>query len=153
MTPSVARLLGAYLGAVALSEPLLSEVWASSGLTVVQLRALRRLARGPASLGQLALDLGLAPPSVTRIVDRLEGRGLIERRRDDGDRRKVVAAIVPEGERLVGSLPTLAGTAIGRAVEQFDPEEREQLASAFLRFTELVRTFERELPGLETEGD
>src|ERR1700694_2582911 len=80
------RLLRAYLDAVTLSEALQPRIWHAAELTLAQVRVLRRLAKQPRSLGQLGADLVLAPPSMTRLVDRLEERGLIERRRDEEGR-------------------------------------------------------------------
>ena len=50
--------------------------------------------------GQLARRLDLAPNAITPILDRLEGAGLIERRRDEGDRRRVHVTATGEGEAL-----------------------------------------------------
>ena len=124
------ELLRAFLDAVTLAEPLQGRVWAASQLTLTQARALRRLAAAPKSLGELGGELGLAPPSVTRIVDRLEERGLIERRRDPDDRRRVVAAILPAGEALLTSIPLLQGSPIGRAAESLSPADRDRITTA-----------------------
>ena len=91
--------------------------------------------------------LGLAPPSITRLIDRLEERGLIERRRDAADRRKVVAAILPAGRRLISSLPQLERSPIGEAVLQLRPSDRKRIAAAFAEFVRAVRAAE------ETEAE
>jgi DNA-binding MarR family transcriptional regulator len=41
------------------------------------------------------------PATITSIVDRLEGQKLVERARPDGDRRVVLAQLLPKGEALV----------------------------------------------------
>ena len=56
-----------------LSEEIQTRVWRAAELTLSQVRALRRLADEPKPLGQLGLELGLAPPSITRLADRLDG--------------------------------------------------------------------------------
>ena len=43
-------------------------------------------------------------PDITRLVDRLVGRGLVERVRGDDDRRVVRVRILPEGVRLLAEL-------------------------------------------------
>jgi DNA-binding MarR family transcriptional regulator len=43
-------------------------------------------------------------PDITRLLDRLEGRGLVTRTRDQQDRRVVMARITPEGQRLLEAL-------------------------------------------------
>jgi DNA-binding MarR family transcriptional regulator len=45
---------------------------------------------GPMSAGELAEKAGLSPAAITALVDRLERAGYVERRRDTGDRRRVV---------------------------------------------------------------
>jgi DNA-binding MarR family transcriptional regulator len=139
------RLLRAYLDAVTLSEALQTTIWHTAELTLAQVRVLRRLAKQPQSLGQLGTDLALAPPSMTRLADRLEERGLISRRRDDDDRRKVVATLTDEGRRLVTAIPFIEGTAIRVAVERMNGSERERIAAAMRDFNAAVRRVEDEL--------
>jgi DNA-binding MarR family transcriptional regulator len=143
---SSVRLLRAYLDAVALTEPLQTTIWHTAELTLAQVRVLRRLAKEPQSLGQLGNDLGLAPPSMTRLVDRLEERGLIARRRDDDDRRKVVATLTDAGRRLATAIPFLEGTAIRVAVERMKASDRERIAASMRDFHAAVRLVEDELP-------
>jgi DNA-binding MarR family transcriptional regulator len=137
-------LLRAYLDAVTLSEPLQTRLWHSAQLTLTQVRALRKLAREPRPLGQLGGELALAAPSVTRLVDRLEERGLIERRRSDDDRRKVVAVLTARGRELVTAVPLLEDTAIRLAVERMAPADRERIASALRELNQAVRAVEDE---------
>jgi DNA-binding MarR family transcriptional regulator len=139
------RLLRAYLDAVTLSEALQTRIWHAAQLTLVQVRVLRRLAKQPQSLGQLGTELALAPPSVTRLVDRLEERALIERQRDAEDRRKVVATLTDEGRRLVSAIPFLEGTAIRVAVDRMKVADRERIAAALREFNNAVRQAEDEL--------
>ncbi|HVD02272.1 MAG TPA: MarR family transcriptional regulator [Candidatus Dormibacteraeota bacterium] len=143
-TGSPAELLRAYLDAVVLSEPLQARIWETAALTLTQVRALRRLRAAPMPLGRLGAELALAPPSITRLADRLEERGLIERTRDGEDRRRVVASLTPEGRRLVGSLPMLEGSAIRAAAEAMSPADRDRLAVAFREFAQAVHRFDEE---------
>jgi DNA-binding MarR family transcriptional regulator len=138
-------MLRAYLDAVTLSEALQTRIWHAAELTLVQVRVLRRLAKEPQSLGQLGTELALAPPSMTRLADRLEERALIERQRDLEDRRKVVATLTDEGRRLVSAIPFLEGTAIRVAVDRMKVADRERIAAALREFTAAVRQAEDEL--------
>ena len=70
-------------------------------LAPMQLHALRLIEPGKeVPMGALAQSLFCDPSNVTGIVDRLEARGLIERRAADGDRRVKILALTAEGERV-----------------------------------------------------
>lgn len=60
------------------------------------------LERGPRRPGQIAQDLNLPPPSVTRASERLVARGLIERRADDVDRRHIDLGLTGAGFDVLG---------------------------------------------------
>lgn len=70
------------------------------GLTVAQYNVLRIL-RGAGEQGacgrEIAARLITVEPDITRLLDRVEKRGLISRRRDAQDRRFVNARITPAG--------------------------------------------------------
>jgi DNA-binding MarR family transcriptional regulator len=146
------RLLRAYLDAVALSEAIQTRIWHAAQLTLAQARVLRRLAKQPRSLGQLGADLVLAPPSMTRLVDRLEERGLIARSRDSEDRRKVLVTLTAEGRRLVGAIPLLEGSPIRAAVDRMTVADRERIAAAMREFSAAVVEVEEESLLVKTEA-
>ncbi|MHB8587492.1 MAG: MarR family winged helix-turn-helix transcriptional regulator [Candidatus Dormibacteraceae bacterium] len=148
---SRARLLRAYFDAVTLSEALQTRIWHAAQLTLAQARVLRRLARQPCSLGQLGADLVLAPPSMTRLVDRLEERRLIARSRDIEDRRKVLVTLTPEGRRLVSVIPLLEGSPIRAAVDRMTVADRERIAAAMREFSAAVVKVEEESLLVETQ--
>jgi MarR family transcriptional regulator for hemolysin len=149
---SGAALLRAYLDAVTLSEALQTRIWHAAQLTLAQARVLRRLAKQPRSLSELGADLVLAPPSMTRLVDRLEERGLIERRRDDEDRRKVFVTLTAEGRRLVSAIPLLEGSPIRIAVDRMTAADRKRIAAAMREFNAAVVRAEEESLLVETEA-
>ncbi len=61
--------------------------------------------------GEIASRMITRDPDVTRLLDRLEKRGLISRCRETKDRRTVMARITPEGLKLLARLdePVQAG--------------------------------------------
>ena len=60
----------------------------------------------PTPMGRIADILCCDGSTVTWIVDRLEGRGLVERRSDPRDRRVRLVALTPEGRRVRDELRT-----------------------------------------------
>ena len=67
-------------------------------LTFMQAHALRQLAPDEEwTMGKLAADIKCDPSNITGIVDRLEARGLVERRSAAGDRRVKVLALTAAG--------------------------------------------------------
>ncbi|MEV3991053.1 MarR family transcriptional regulator [Streptomyces sp. NPDC049837] len=70
---------------------------AQHALTGAQARVLGLLALEPTPMRRIAQSLRCEPSNVTGIVDRLEARGLVERRPDPADRRVKIAAATDEG--------------------------------------------------------
>lgn len=70
---------------------------AKQGLTATETKALDLVARlGPMTAGELGERAGLAPASVTGLLDRLERKGFARRVRDPADGRRVLVEVVPD---------------------------------------------------------
>jgi DNA-binding MarR family transcriptional regulator len=139
VSPEAKATLHAYLDALALAEPIQSRLWQLAELTLTQVQVLRALREGPLTLGRLGHANGMSPTSVTRIVDRLERRGLVSRRRESEDRRMVQVHLEPAGERLLAEVRLVKGSHIHRAVDAMTLEERRQLTASLRRLVELAR--------------
>ena len=85
----------------------LAGVIGEKGITLQQYNVLRIL-RGAGQDGIPTLEIGErmveAAPGVTRLLDRLEAKGLVRRRRCATDRRQVLCWIEPAGARLLAEL-------------------------------------------------
>ncbi|MEU0161014.1 MarR family transcriptional regulator [Streptomyces sp. NPDC006261] len=77
---------------------------AEHSLTGAQARVLGLLALDPTPMRKIAVKLKCEPSNVTGIVDRLETRGLVERRADPVDRRVKLAAATGAGRRMAREL-------------------------------------------------
>ncbi|MEU4205106.1 MarR family transcriptional regulator [Streptomyces sp. NPDC045470] len=77
---------------------------AEHSLTGAQARVLGLLAREAMPMRRIALSLKCEPSNVTGIVDRLESRGLVERRPDPADRRVKLAAPTETGRATAAQL-------------------------------------------------
>ncbi len=79
--------------------------WPGGALSLVHVNVLAILdIDGPMPMGGLAEALDVSQASATGIVDRMEQRGLVERRRIDEDRRVVRVALTDEGRRLIAGM-------------------------------------------------
>ena len=104
---------------------------ADAGLTPSQLSALAVIEReGPLTLGALAEHEKVAPPSITKVVAKLESIGLVARATDPGDRRFVRVALTDAGAALLESSRQRKTAWLTGRIRELDPAEREQLAAA-----------------------
>ncbi len=124
------ELIRAVADLVSLVEPRLLGLWKSTGMTFAQRRVLRQLRDGARSPGAVAESLGIAAPTLTRQLARLERQGLIERSIDAGDRRRVIVALTAAGRRALADHRVFAGTALAAAAGELDAAERELLVVA-----------------------
>jgi DNA-binding MarR family transcriptional regulator len=99
--PVAVALEQVFMAAVGVTAVALNQARESQDLTVVQWRALVLL-RSPGGLrvGELASGLGMSLPSASRLVTRLERRGLVRSERAVDDRRATVVTITDEGRRV-----------------------------------------------------
>ncbi len=85
----------------------LAKLLKSAGVTPEQYHVLRILEDAGSAgtpLSSIAERSPVGDPDVTRLLDRLEARGLAQRSREAADRRVVTARITPEGRRLLDRL-------------------------------------------------
>lgn len=89
------------------------------GVTPAQFRCLDFLARHDVcSVGSLSEGLAISDPAATKLIDRLQGKGLVGRQMCENDRRVVYVQLSVSGSSLVEELARkrerLIGSAIGR---------------------------------------
>lgn len=115
-------------------------------LTPSQLHLLKLMcANGPHQVGEVADFLGVSPPAASKNIDKLEGLELVRRSPSPGDRRATLLSVGPKGRMLVEDYEKLVCQRLIPVLENFDHEEREQLAKLLERFSVAL------LEGEETE--
>jgi DNA-binding MarR family transcriptional regulator len=113
---------------------------AELGLTFAQAHALRLLDPDrPLPMSKLAKDLVCDASNVTGIADRLEARGLIERRPSEGDRRVKALALTPEGVVVRAQVLEIM-TEPPAAITGLSPADQRALRDILRRAVERLRS-------------
>jgi DNA-binding MarR family transcriptional regulator len=99
---------------------------------------LTAVAEQPRSITQLADGEGLAQPTVTRMIARLESIGLVERSREARDRRIVTVTITPAGRRMLNELRARYRAVFREELADSDDEELEVLVNASRALQRLI---------------
>ena len=119
-------------------RPLLAEY----DLTEQQWRVLRALAAASPDraldAGELAAATCLLPPSLSRIIDNLEKRGLIERNVDAADQRRALLTLSGPGFAKVNEIAPRSERRYARIESTFGSERLRHLIDELHAFTELV---------------
>ncbi len=89
-------------------------------------------------VGDLAAWLSVKPPTVTKAVDALAARGLVERYADEADRRAIRVRLSPEGRKMAGSFREQALGEIRGLVEYLGDEESATLARLLTRAADFM---------------
>jgi DNA-binding MarR family transcriptional regulator len=94
---------------------------AAHDLTHAQWAPLLKIYKGECTtVAALARDMDLDPGAVTRALDRLEAKGLVQRLRSCTDRRVVNLALTEQGTRVASLLPAVLGEVIGAHLAGFE---------------------------------
>jgi DNA-binding MarR family transcriptional regulator len=102
-----------------------------TSVTLTHLAALSTLKRhGPMSPGELAAHERVQPPSMTRVVVALEGKGLVTRTPHPTDGRQVVIELTPAAEELLSGEARAREAWLTGQLQQLSREERAVLREA-----------------------
>ena len=102
-----------------------------TSVTLTHLAALSTLKRhGPMSPGELAAHERVQPPSMTRVVVALEGRGLVTRTPHPTDGRQVVIDLTPAADELLAVEARAREAWLAGRLQELTAEERAVLREA-----------------------
>ena len=94
-----------------------SETAAAAGLAPQQHQALLAIRAAPVddiTIGYVATRLVLKPHSASGLIDRLEASNLVVRYNSDGDKRRSLLRLTPEGETMLAGLSSVHRDEIAR---------------------------------------
>ena len=100
--------------------------WLRGSLSLVHLHVLTVLqVHGPMPMSKLADALDVSVASLTGIIDRMEARGLVERRREPDDRRVIVVHRTDAGDAVFGEMAAERRKHLEMLFERMTDEELE----------------------------
>ena len=107
---------------------------ASHDMTYVQWLPLYKLAMDEGNtVASLARDLETDPAAMTRVLDRLEAKGLVLRERSTTDRRVVCLALTPEGDKVAARVPAVLAEVLNGHLSDFSHDEWQLLLGLLRR--------------------
>ncbi len=101
-------------------------VQAGHDLNFSQFLAIKKLADGVANVTELARMAELSPGAMTRLLDRLEARGLTVRIADPGDRRALNIQLTAAGQQIARDIAQCGERVRDVALEGLDDAQRAQ---------------------------
>jgi DNA-binding MarR family transcriptional regulator len=110
-------------------------------LSLAQISALQSLeVAGAMTPRELADVERVQPPTITKIVARLEEKGLIQRTPHPTDGRQVILAPSPQGRQLINEYGRFRDEWLAQRLAQLSPEDREALQRAAEIIARLARS-------------
>ena len=120
--------------AVELISRAIDERMAEHSLTDAQWRPLLKLYRNPQSTAtQMARMVGCDSGATTRLLDRLEDKGLLRRVRSTDDRRVQQLELTPEGEKAAAVVPYVIADVLNAHLADLTHAEVDQLRNLLER--------------------
>lgn len=114
-------------------------------LTLPQFRVLSMLADGSTASSALASRLAVSPPSMTAVIDGLSARGLVERRPDPDDRRRLTLLLTAAGKKTLRAADAAVDARlrdVGRFLEE--PERATEALAVLAEWNHALDRFREE---------
>ena len=115
------------------------EVFAKEGLSLLQAEVLRLVREGVNAPSRLAEHLEVQPSQVSHLLASLEEAGLVERRLDSEDRRRVLLHLTPKGEEAQKRFKEAWLAAYSQHLARLNPEELLLFRDLLGKLTEVER--------------
>lgn len=106
---------------------------AGHALNFSQFITIKTLAEGTASATELARAAYLHPGAMTRLLDKLEARGILERVADPSDRRALHVHLTPSGVAIWKDINDCAARVRARAVDHMSETEQAELTRLLIQ--------------------
>jgi DNA-binding MarR family transcriptional regulator len=145
------RLAGELLGAISavrrIARRTARAAWREEPLAPAQSELLRLVAARPGiSVAEAAHELRLAPNTVSTLVGRLTGAGLLGRARAEGDGRSVLLTVTGKAKQRIAGWRDLRAEMAAPALGRLTPDDRRALAEAVPALLRFAAQLEEEQP-------
>ena len=121
------------------------------GLTIPQLIILREIEQaGKITASDISKAISVSQATVTGILDRLEKRGYLIRKKSDKDRRRILVKITSAGENLLATAPPLMQESFTAQFARLQTWEQHMILSALHRLVAMMDAKEIEAAPLLT---
>ena len=112
-------------------------IWAdlrrsNATIELTQWATLRRIARGPCTMSELARHKGVSLPTISKSVGMLVRRGWVERWVDHLDRRQTLVRLTARGRRVMADCRRRIEVLLDRKLARLSAPEREALEAGLL---------------------
>jgi DNA-binding MarR family transcriptional regulator len=105
-----------------------SEAWMELNLTIAQLKCLFYIdGEGSSNQKSIAAVLGVTPPNVTGIIDRLVEQQLVTRHENESNRRMQIIELTPKSKALLSELKERRVNHLARRLEELKIEDLQAL--------------------------
>lgn len=125
---------------IALPRVLDEDLLRSTGLSLTEYAVLVNLSEAPdheMRMADVAASTALSASRITRVVEQLQSRGLVDKRKCADDARSNIASLTAEGmARLKAAYPTHLRSARRHVIEHLDPRTTKRLAAVLVKIAE-----------------
>jgi len=94
---------------------------------------------GPITAGQLSEAIGLTTGATTKIVDRLEKNGFVQRERSQADRRQVIIHLIPQQQNEIEQIFASLSMEMFKVAEGYSVEELEVIQDYLIKIIEVLK--------------
>jgi DNA-binding MarR family transcriptional regulator len=110
-------------------------IWAdlrqsNATIELTQWATLRRIARGPCTMSELARHKGVSLPTISKSIEMLVRRGLVERWVDNADRRQTLVRLTARGRRTLADCRRRIEELLDAKLSALPAAERDILAAS-----------------------
>lgn len=93
----------------------------------------------PARMGEIADEMGIPVSTATRVVDRLEEKKLLSRKKDPRDKRNILVSLERKGEEVVAKVENQTYTILSKNLSIYSNEEIAAFYKTAIHLQEILK--------------